>query len=365
MKLEPPGRLRVRHLRLAVLLSMIVLGTHAYAQNLPPYSLNVEAVKVHKTDVNTVLSVTGVVAAKQTRDIAFRVGGTLTERNVQTGDHVRTGEVLARLGTAELQANITAAQADYASANASLALAQSDLDRQKSLLDKGYTTRSAYEQASKTVSVAEASLEIADSQLQIARDNLSHADLKASADGVVVSVSVEVGQVVQPGQTVMSIATSDGKQAVFDISEAIITKAELDKGTVFLASDPSVVADSRFSEVSPTVNRQTGTVTVKVDLIDPPARMSLGAAVTGQGTSKPASGFVLPASALSRFDSQPAVWVVDEAASTVHAVPVTLTLFYGHNMLVNGALKDNDLVVVAGTSALSPGLKVTLMEPKQ
>lgn len=337
------------------------MGT-ALAADVPNYVLHVGVEKARQADVSLPLHVTGFVAAAQSRDLAFRVGGTVVARNVQAGDVVHAGEVLARLGTAELQANITAAKADEASAKASLDLAQSDLSRQSSLLDKGFTTRSAFEQATKTVDVAKAQLNIAESQLQIAKDNLSYADLKAGADGVVVSVNIEVGQVVQAGQTALTVATNGGRQAVFDVSEATISKASHETFGVFLASDPSVKAQARIAEVSPTVNSKTGTVRIKVDLLDPPARMTLGAAVTGTGKSLPVTGFLLPYSALSRVDGKPAVWVVDPATEKVSARAVTLVEYVGEKMVVSGPLKDGDLVVVAGANFLSPDLKVSYAE---
>jgi membrane fusion protein, multidrug efflux system len=349
----------------AVFIAACGAQAHAQAASRQKYVLHVIAMKAHEADATMPLRVTGIVAAAESRDIAFRVGGTVVKRDVQTGDLVHAGQILARLGTAELQANITAAEADVASAKASLDLAQSDLKRQKSLLDKGFTTRSAFEQATKTVSVAEASLKIAESQLQIARDNLSYAELKAGADGIVTSTNVEVGQVVQAGQTVITLAAGDKKQAVFDVSEAILASASMAEPKIFLAADPSITTKAKIAEVSPTVNRLTGTVRIKADLIDPPARMSLGAAVTGEGTSKPVHGFILPYEALSRYGDKPAVWIINESNGTVQPRSIELLAFNGPNMVVRGELKDGDLVVTGGTSFLSPGLKVSFTEENQ
>lgn len=337
----------------------------AHAAETGEYTLQVVVQKAHKSEASKPLNVTGTIAAAKSSDLAFRVGGTVVERLVQTGDVVKAGQVLARLGTAELQANITAATAGVASARATLDLATSDLARQKSLLDKGFTTRSAYEQADKSVDVAQAQLNIAQSQLQIAQDNLSYADLKAGSDGVVTAVNVEIGQVVQAGQAVVTIANGNAKQAVFDVSDALIASSEIKKAEIFLVADPSVKARAQLAEISPTVNVKTGTVRIKADIIDPPARMTLGAAVAGTGSSQPISGFALPYSALSRADGEPIVWVVDPATNKAVARKVNLLQYIGQTMVVSGDLKEGDLVVIKGGIFLSPGLVVKYTEAAQ
>lgn len=342
--------------------SLLVSAGIGHAAEPPKYVLRVLVEKAHESDLARPLHVTGFVAAKQTRDLAFRVGGTVVERFVQAGDTVKEGQLLARLGTTELEANITAAKAAVASAKASRDLAESDLARQKSLLDKGFTTRSSFEQASKSVDVAQAQLSIAQSQLQIAQDNLSYADLKASADGVVTAVNIEVGQVVQAGQTAVSVATGDAKQGVFDVSEAILAIASKSDVVIALANDPAVTAKARLAEISPDVNVGTGTVRIKADLIDPPARMTLGAALTGTSESRPVAGILLPYSALSRADAKPVVWVVDPKTKRVAPRVVNLIDYVDENMLVSGDIKDGDLVVVEGQSFLSPNLSVEYTE---
>lgn len=346
-------------------LSFFVSAGVAHAAEPPKYVLQVLVEKAQQSDLSRPLHVTGFVAAKQTRDLAFRVGGTVVERSVQAGDAVKAGQLLARLGTAELEANITAAKAGVASANASLDLAQSDLVRQKSLLDKGFTTRSSYEQATKSVDVAQAQLNIAQSQLQIAQDNLSYAELKASVDGIVTAVNIEVGQVVQAGQAAVSVATGDAKQGVFDVSEAILSKAARSEVTIALAADPSVTAKARIAEMAPDVNVRTGTVRLKADLIDPPSRMSLGAALIGTSESLPVKGIVLPYSALSRADAKPVVWVIDAKTKMAVPRPVNLIDYVGEKMLVSGDLKDGDLVVVQGQNFLSPNLVVNYAEAQR
>ncbi len=352
-------------LGLVLLLSCVMEGAPAMAADGADFVQQVIVQRVHRQDVSRPLHVTGNIAAATSSDLAFRVGGTVVDRLVQTGDTVKAGQVLARLGTAELEANITAANAGVASAKATLDLATSDLARQKSLLDKGFTTRSTYDQATKSVDVAKAQLNIAQSQLQVAQDNLSYAELKAGSDGVITAVNMEIGQVVQPGQAVVTLAVGTAKQAVFDVSDALMETGEIKRAEIFLVAEPSVKAKVQVAEISPTVNVPTGTVTIKADIIDPPPAMTLGAVVAGSGSTLPVSGFLLPYSALGRADDAPVVWVVDPATNQTLPRKVRLVQYIGQTMVVDGDLKEGDLVVVQGAIFLSPKLAVKYTEAAQ
>ena len=150
-----------------------------------------------------------------------------------------------------------------------------------------------------------------------------------------------------------------------DVSDALIATGEIKKAEIFLVADPSVKARVQLTEISPTVNVRTGTVRIKADIIDAPARMTLGAAIAGTGSSQPISGFPLPYSALSRQDGSPIVWVVDPAAKKAMPRKVKLLQYIGQTMVVSGDLKEGDLVVTKGNVFLSPDLVVNYTEAAQ
>jgi RND family efflux transporter MFP subunit len=115
-------------------------------------------------------------------------------------------------------------------------------------------------------------------------------------------------------------------------------------------------------EVSPRADAITGTFQVRVALIDPPAAMRLGSTVTGHMQVGGTPGIDVPASALSRADRQPAVWVVDPKSSTVSPRSVEVATFDRNRVVIAQGLQPGDMVVTAGVQALRPGQKVRLLE---
>ena len=89
--------------------------------------------------------------------------------------------------------------------------------------------------------------------------------------------------------------------------------------------------------------------------------MRLGSTVTGTVKLEGAAGIAIPASALTRAQGQPAVWIVDSAASTVSLHPIDVERYDLARVIVAQGLEPGDVVVTAGVQALRPGQKVRLL----
>jgi RND family efflux transporter MFP subunit len=130
---------------------------------------------------------------------------------------------------------------------------------------------------------------------------------------------------------------------------------------VSLAEDPRVTVQGRVREVAPQANPVTRTFEVKVGLSDPPPTMRLGATVVGRMEMEASLAFDIPASALTRFNQLPAVWIVDPSNLTVSARNVEVLRFDPATVAISEGLKTGDIVVTAGVQALHPGQKVRLL----
>jgi RND family efflux transporter MFP subunit len=118
-------------------------------------------------------------------------------------------------------------------------------------------------------------------------------------------------------------------------------------------------------EVSPRADAITGTFQVRVALVNPPAAMRLGSTVTGRMRVGGAPGIEIPASALTRADGQPSIWVVDPADNTVSLRPIEVATFAPDQVIVGDGLKPGEIVVTAGVHALRPGQKVRPTEAQR
>jgi RND family efflux transporter MFP subunit len=178
-------------------------------------------------------------------------------------------------------------------------------------------------------SATDKATDAARAQYGIAKRRLNDTVLLADAPGTVVDIGAEPGEVVNPGRMVVQIARDEGLDAVIDVPAGIIGEqpdlsAEI---TVALSQNPAVTARGRIREVAPRADAVTGTFRVRIGLIDPPAELRLGSAVTATTTLDPVGSIEVPASALTSLDGQAAVWVVDSASMSVALRPVTVDRF--------------------------------------
>lgn len=312
--------------------------------------------------VGEAFSLTGHVEAQNEASYGFRIGGRVIERLVNVGDQVKSGQVLARLDPQNEQNAVRSAQAGLSAANANLTQTRNQYERQRQLLARGFTPRAQYEQAEQAFLNARSQVEDAQAQLQIAEDRLGYTELKADTAGVVTQRRVEPGEVVQAGQTVIQVARQDGRDAVFEVPATVLGATDGDPEVqVSLTSDPAVTALGRVREVSPQADPVTRTFRVRVGLIDAPAAMRLGTTVTGRVVADGGPVIEVPASALTRLNDKPAVWVVDPKALTVSLRNVDVLRFTPAAVVVADGLKTGEIVVTAGVQALHPGQKVRLL----
>jgi RND family efflux transporter MFP subunit len=158
------------------------------------------------------------------------------------------------------------------------------------------------------------------------------------------------------------LARQDGRDAIFDVPAQLIRSAPSDPQiTVALTDDPAVTAHGRVREVAAQANPVTRTFEVKVGLTDPPPAMRLGATVIGRLETDAVPIIDIPATALTRINQQPAVWIVDPATKTVSIRNVDVLRFDQARVVVSQGLDTGEIVVTAGVQALHPGQKIRLL----
>jgi membrane fusion protein, multidrug efflux system len=345
----------------AVLLALLA-ACEPTAEPAAPEVRPVRVLTIEERAGGDTVSLTGTIQAQMEVNLAFRIDGRMTERLVNVGDPVAPGQLVARLDPENEENALRAARADLAGAMGQLVEARNNYERQSALLRDGWTTRVRYDEARQTLETAQSRADAAQAQLNIADSRLSYTELYADSAGTVTTVGAEPGEVVQAGRMIVQVAREDGRDAVFDVPAQIKDTAPADPEIeVALTMNPAVTAIGRVREVAPRADPATGTFAVRVGLADPPATMRLGSTVTGRMQVGAAAGIEIPASALTRAEGQPAVWVVDPATATVALRNIEVARHEPARVVVAQGLAPGDTVVTAGVQALRPGQKVRLL----
>lgn len=347
---------------IAVCLALLTGACSQEEEAREPQNRPVRVVTVEKSTGSGAATLTGDIQAEDEAALAFRVSGRMIERLANVGDRVAAGQLVARLDPQNSLNALRSARAALTAAEGLLVQASNHYERQERLLGNGFTTRAIYDDARQGMLAAQAQVDSAEAQLKIAEDNVSYTELKADAPGVVTARGAEPGEVVQAGQMILQLARQGGRDAVFDVPAQLLRTVPADPLiTVVLADSPTVTAIGRVREVAPQADPVTRTFRVRVGLDNPPAGMLLGSTVNGTVQIDDSPVIEIPASALTAFNSRPAVWIVDPATSTVSLRNVEVARFNPATVAISSGLAEGDVVVSAGVQALYPGQKVRLL----
>jgi len=348
---------------IARLLILATLAACSRSEEKPPEVIRpVLSVVVEPKTVET-FGFAGSVEPQYSADLAFRLLGRVVSRDVKVGDLVTKGTTIAALDPTALELAVQASKADLSNAQAQLINAAASEDRQRQLLASANTSQATFDAAKQARQAAEAAVERANSALAKSQEQLGYARLFSDFDGVVTAVGAEVGQTVSPGQTIVTVARTDPREAVVDIPDQLT--GDLTVGMPFeivLQSLPTIKTDAKLREVAPQSEGAARTRRVRLTLINPPSAFRLGSTITATRVTKVAPTIELPMSALLEKDGSEKVWIVDPQSSSVSAHEIKVASKSGASFTVAGGIEAGMRVVTAGVHSLSEGQKVKVPE---
>ncbi len=304
-------------------------------------------------------SFAGTIEARDSANIGFRQGGRIIEVMVKEGDRVARGDALAKVDPLQQNQALRVAEARLDSAKAATDQARQARDRASAMLKAGVGTRAGLDQNEQALSAAEGNLAQARTELDQAKRAVDDTILLAPTDAIVTGRNVEVGQIVGAAQSVFSLASANGLEAVFQTPDLPMLDAAIGVPVTLQGIDfqiPPMTAT--VNEVSPLVDPHTGSVTLRARIDDAPADLALlGAAVRGTVHFPVGTGIAIPWTALTASGDSTAVWLIGDDL-TVSVAPITIARFTTDGVVIASGLQPGDRVVTAGSQLVYPGRKV-------
>lgn len=334
---------------------------------LPAVAKPVFVTTVAPTASAQVRSFTSVVRARVESDVAFRTGGKVVERLVETGDRVKAGQVLARLDLADYQLAVKAASDQVQAATVDAQQAASDEARFRRLLADDSVGAADHERQKARSDAAAARLDQARRQLDLARNREGYGALVAPYAGVVTAVRFERGQVVPEGQPVVSLARDGDNEVVVDLPEDWVGRARKLTATAAPWTDTKSTLRLVLRELSPQASAQGRTYRARyaatAESRAQVAALPLGS--TMQLTlSSPQAGpatVSLPVSALIKGSGPAGVWALNDKGSGLVFTPVQVISVDDASVRVTG-LTTGSRVVTVGAQKLDAGTVVRAIE---
>jgi RND family efflux transporter MFP subunit len=280
---------------------------------------------------------TGIVEPSVSLAIAPNLAGHLVEVNVEEGQTVVKGQILARLKDQDLRSNVAQLQAQ-------LGYARSYYQRLQALNQRSLVAKLDFDRAKADLQAAEAAVKRADAQ----RDYMT---LQAPAEGLIIRRDAEIGQFVNVGQAIFQLSCCAPLRISAQVDEEDIAKVSLGQRVVLHTEDlPGEVLQARVSEITPKGDPITRSYRVRMQL-DQPGNLKIGMSVdTNLLVEQHENALLIPSIAI---DKDSAVWLVENGK--LHHQAVKIGIQSGARTEILAGLDDQSQLVSTLKSGFSEG----------
>jgi len=357
--------------RIALLIGALVVIAIGVVSGSDKKPLPVNATSPRMVRAFTVISAggdsmeyTGVIHARTESDLGFRVPGKIVEKSVKAGDHVKRGQALMRLDPTDLRLAAHSAREAVESARAQNKRALADELRQRGLVAIKAASVQEYEQAKSAADATTAQLNAALAYARQLENQEGYAVLRAEADGVVMEIPADVGQVVAAGNVVVRLAHDGAREAVVDLPEGM-TKVAKSKAVASLYADSGRSFPANLRELSAMADPLTRSYRARFSLDGAGIGAPLGATVTVRLNGETRSGtlqrYEIPVGALYDGGTGTSVWIINSETSSLSRRPVEVAKLGSETALVSKGLKPGERILALGAHLVKEGEKVRIL----
>ena len=326
--------------------------SNTYSANIQPYQ-----------QVDLAFKSNGYLASiKQTRDENGKL------RNIDQGDWVTKGTVLAVVEQDDYKEKLQQAKAQLDRAKANADRAKLQFDRMSVLYQAGAATKPDYDRANADMLDTQAAIQSATSSVSEAQIALGYCELRVPFDGFIVKRNVDVGQLVGPATNGFSIADVHSVKAVFGVPDTAMSRIRLGSPEVITTDAVPGNFNGHVTSISPAADPKSRVYSVEVSIPNADNRLKAGmiASISISAGELRKRVNVVPLTAVVRSLDNPngfAVFLLEGNGDTVtarlHDVQVGAT--YGNLIAVESGLSPGDRVVTTGATMIKNGEQVRVI----
>ncbi|NWK94915.1 efflux RND transporter periplasmic adaptor subunit [Sphingobium lactosutens] len=310
------------------------------------------------SNVSRTVTATGSLAARVDMPVGVvGEGGMVTRVLVQPGDWVRAGQVLATVERSVQAEQVRSLDAQLEVQRANAKLAQAQLDRAKALVGRGFISAADIDQRTATRDQAEAQVRVAAAQLAEQQARTGRLDIRAPAAGLVLTRTVEPGQIVQAGGGVLFRMAKDGEMEMqAQVSEADLATLRAGNSATVTPIGGKQGFAGRVWQVSPVIDPQTRQGIARI-AVPYNAAIRPGGFASAMITSGSGNAPLLPESAVQNDAKGSYVYIVN-AKGQVERRDVTVGQVSDAGVAVTSGIDGSEKIVTSAGAFLTPGQKV-------
>jgi len=345
----------------------------ASAATPPEHRVDVAAVTVGVTDLESMLQISGNLIPQTRVAVLAKLPGTLSSVRVDIGDRVRTGQVVAVLDRREIDAQVDAAEAAVNVAHAGVEVAEAALanavlerERAQNLFDRGAVPKqrldaadTARRSAAAQRDLANANVAQAEAALRRAREVQRDATLTSPIDGVIVERHYDAGSLVGPGDEPV-VVVADLRVMKLEAGVSELEAGRLKVGMparVTAQAHPGDLFDGRLAAIAPEVDARNRHFKIEIRIANPRGTLLSGMyGVAAIPLERAAQVVAVPREAVTTRDGKRVALRIDKGV--IQEVPVNEGLIDGSVVEIASGLQAGDTIVSDARQDVPAGSKV-------
>jgi multidrug efflux system membrane fusion protein len=313
----------------------------------------------------------GNVQAFKTVAVKTRVDGQIVKIDFKEGQEVKEGDPLFQIDPRPFQAMLDQAQANKTKDEAQLEGAQLDLERYGKLIGSGFQSRQSYDQQKATVDSLKGSIAADQAAIDTAKLNLNYALIRAPIDGRTGQRLVDLGNLVQAGQSTTLVTITQVKPIFVNFTIPQLANHNLRKNqakqplTVYAysADDSYKLAEGKITLIDNQIDTATGTLRLKGEFANTDETLWPGEFVAVRlQLSVRKDAITVPERAVMQGAQGPYAYVI-KADNTAERRPLEIEATQDGIAVIGKGIALGEKVVVDGQYRLTPGSKVRIDQP--
>lgn len=345
---------------------------------------------IYPSQADAILTASGYVVAQTQAAVASKGTGRLEYLNVEEGDEVKEGEIIARLEHDDVDAELQWARADLEVSKAILKQREADQheanlnhERQKDLLSRGLISKSEYDIAEARFKSADAGVAAGKAQVELSKAavvsadiNVDNTKIRAPFSGTVLTKNADIGEMVAPfaassnsRSAVVTLADMSSLEVEADVSESNIQRVRAGQSCeIILDAFPEIRYPGYVHKIVPTADRAKATVLTKIrfEKLDEKVLPEMSAKVNFfskslEGNNESLQPFTaLPKKAILKRNGMDVVFWV--RGGSVTETPVSTGRVFGGQIEILSGVSNGDKVVLNPSEDLKSGVKIKIEE---
>ncbi len=319
--------------------------------------------QVRKAPISMGPRISGTLTAAESAALRAESAGSVVDLQAEIGDHVKKGDVLAKIESQVANSAYISTQSAVVSATQDVTNARREIERVKRLQEAGALSPHDVEAAEAGLAAAEARLAGAKAQEAQMGEQVGNTTVRSPIDGIVSERSIGLGDIVAPGAPLFTVIEPSSLRLEGAVPAASATSLQIGATVRFeVQGFEGKPFDGKIERISPAVDPMTRQIPILVGIPNPEGRLLAGLFAEGRVDAETHEGLVVPAGAVDFTGLRPSVLRVTDGA--LELVPIDIGIHDSEDELVEvtSGLEQGDKLVMQGKGDVKAGARVELRD---